>query len=226
MKLFIQRLKELYRIIFKFVTRDIWRLDFSEFGKARRRAIRYLKALIITFKGFSGQRIAREAIALSYFGLMAIVPIVALILFVASGFKLDKMLSDLLYSTFPTSTQMIDAVLNFANNILVTTKKGTFGWISFGAFAWLVIWLMINVESAFNRIWMVKEYTGIGKRIVAYLAILLLSFHDNTLPLRMGILYQIPHLRKRKPRGVQFPYHKPFLGGILRSGRTGILTAL
>ena len=175
MKLFIQRLKELYRIIFKFVTRDIWRLDFSEFGKARRRAIRYLKALIITFKGFSGQRIAREAVALSYFGLMAIVPIVALILFVASGFKLDKMLSDLLYSSFPTSTQMIDAVLNFANNILVTTKKGTFGWISFGAFAWLVIWLMINVESAFNRIWMVKEYTGIGKRIVAYLAILLLS---------------------------------------------------
>ncbi|HOG42094.1 MAG TPA: hypothetical protein PLI69_06115 [Bacteroidales bacterium] len=111
-------MKELYRIIFKFLTRDIWRLDFSEFGKARRRAIRYLKALIITFRGFSGQRIAREAVALSYFGLMAIVPIVALILFVASGFGLDKMLYELLYSSFPNSSQMIDAVLNFANNIM------------------------------------------------------------------------------------------------------------
>ncbi|NMB36498.1 MAG: YihY/virulence factor BrkB family protein [Bacteroidales bacterium] len=162
-------------MIFKFITKDIWRLDFSEFGKARRRAIRYLKALIITFKGFSGQRIAREAVALSYFGLMALVPIAALILFVASGFRLDKMLSDLLYASFPTNTQVIDAILNFANNILITTKKGTFGWISFGAFVWLVIWLLINIEAAFNRIWMVKKKSGIGKRILVYIAILLLS---------------------------------------------------
>lgn len=175
MRLFFQRCKELYRMIFKFITKDIWRLDFSEFGKARRRAIRYLKALIITFKGFSGQRIAREAVALSYFGLMALVPIAALILFVASGFGLDKMLSDLLYASFPTSTQMIDAILNFANNILITTKKGTFGWISFGTFVWLVIWLLINIEAAFNRIWMVKKKSGIGKRIIIYVAILLLS---------------------------------------------------
>ena len=141
---------------------------------------------------------------------MAIVPIVSTDPVVASGFKLDKMLSDLLYSSFPTSTQMIDAVLNFANNILVTTKKGTFGWISFGAFAWLVIWLMINVESAFNRIWMVKEYTGIGKRIVAYLAILLLSPFMIILFLYGWDIISDSSPPQAQTSGHSVPYHKPF----------------
>jgi membrane protein len=164
-----------YKSVIKFITNDIWRLDFSELSNFKARLIRHLKVLIITLKEFGKLRVGREAVALSYFGIMAAVPLVAVILAVSNGFGLNQKLSDMLYSSFPTSTDLIAAILGFANNIVVSIDKGAFGWISFITFVWLVIWLMLNIEGAFNRIWKVEKSRSLWKRGLVYLTILILS---------------------------------------------------
>ncbi len=175
MRLFLARIKDFIRRLVKFLTRDIWALDFSELSNARKRLFRSIQAFILTAKGFASERVGREAVALSQFTMMAFIPMIAVILFVSHGFGLDRLLSQTLMESFPTSTQLIQVIMDYALNIVKATESGVFGWISFLSFVWTIVWLMINVELAFNRIWEVKEPRKAWKRATVYIAIMLLT---------------------------------------------------
>ncbi len=175
MRLFLARIKDIIKMFVKFLTKDIWVLDFSELSDARKRFVRNAQAFLLTAKGFAKERIGREAIALSRFTTLAFIPMIAVILFITHGFGLDRILSDTLLASFPTSTQLIHVIMEYAMNLVKATESGAFGWISFLSFVWTIVWLMINVEIAFNRIWQVKEPRKLWQRIAVYFAILLVT---------------------------------------------------
>jgi membrane protein len=175
MKLFLARIRDLIRIFVKFVTKDIWALDFSELSDARKRLVRHLQALILTARGFGRERVGREAIALSQFTMLAFVPMVAVILFITSGFGIDRILADSLAESFPSSMPLVNTIVAYADNIVAATQNGLFGWISFLSFLWTIIWLMLNVGIAFNRIWQVRQPRRIWHRLAVYLAILFVT---------------------------------------------------
>jgi len=175
MRLFLARIRDFIQTLVKFLTKDIWALDFSELSRFRKNCIKSIQAFILTAKGFANERIGREAIALSRFTTMAFIPMIALILFVSSGFGLEEKLSQSLTESFPTSTQLVQVITGYANNIVQATENGVFGWISFLCFVWTVVWLMINIEIAFNRIWQVKVPRKLWKRLTIYFAIMLVT---------------------------------------------------
>lgn len=175
MKLFLARIRDLIRRFVKFVTKDIWALDFSELSDARKRLVRNLQALILTARGFGRERVGREAIALSQFTMLAFVPMVAVILFITSGFGIDRILADSLAESFPSSMPLVNTIVAYADNIVAATQNGLFGWISFLSFLWTIIWLMLNVGIAFNRIWQVRQPRRIWHRLAVYLAILFVT---------------------------------------------------
>lgn len=173
MRKLIATIFDFVRSLVEFFTKDLWLLDFEKMSERRQKRARRVQALIMSTKGFIKNRVGREAVALSFFSTMAAVPMVAAILFVSNGFGLDKILSDMLYESFPTSSDLISFILETANNILTATHKGAFGWISFVSFIWLVFWMMINIGIAFNRIWKVEEQRKIWERAAVYFSILL-----------------------------------------------------
>lgn len=175
MRLFLARIKDIIKMFVKFLTKDIWVLDFSELSDARKRFVRNAQAFLLTAKGFAKERIGREAIALSRFTTLAFIPMIAVILFITHGFGLDRILSDTLLASFPTSTQLIHVIMEYAMNLVKATESGAFGWISFLSFVWTIVWLMINVEIAFNRIWQVREPRKLWQRIAVYFAIMLVT---------------------------------------------------
>ena len=173
MRLFLARIKDFISSLLRFLTRDIWALDFSQLSNARKRLLRNVQAFLLTAKGFTSERVGREAVALSQFTILAFVPLVAVILFVSHGFGLDRILSDYLAESFPTSSQLVSVIIDYAMNLVKATESGLFGWISFLSFIWTVIWLMLNIGIAFNRIWQVKEPRKLWQRILLYIALLL-----------------------------------------------------
>lgn len=175
MRLFLARIKDLIRMLVKFLTKDIWALDFSQLSDARKRLFKSIQAFLLTAKGFAKERVGREAIALSQFTVLAVIPMIAVILFISNGFGLDQILSDRLRESFPTSTQLIQVITDYALNLIRATENGIFGWISFLSFIWTIIWLMINVEVAFNRIWQVREPRKLWQRVTVYFAIMLVT---------------------------------------------------
>ena len=175
MRLFWARIKDFFKMLVKFLTKDIWALDFSELSNARKRLFKSIQAFILTARGFAKERVGREAVALSQFTILAFIPMIAVILFVSHGFGLDRLLSDSLMESFPTSTQLIQVIMDYAINLIKATENGVFGWISFLSFVWTVLWLMINVEVSFNRIWQVPVPRKLWQRIAVYFAIMLVT---------------------------------------------------
>ena len=59
----------------KFLSDDIWLLDLEELSKAKARFVKYTKILLLTIKTFSAEKIGFQAVALSFFSTMSVVPL-------------------------------------------------------------------------------------------------------------------------------------------------------
>lgn len=154
---------------------DIWKIDHEELSRARARFIKYTKVMIITIKTFANERIGFQAVALSFFSTMSVVPFIAIMFAITGGLGLADKLKELLYSYFENSQQTIDLILGFSNNIISEAQSSAVGLVSSLLFAFIVISMMLNVEKVFNNVWQVRKARNIFKRISFVLAMLLLS---------------------------------------------------
>lgn len=173
----------------QFVTEDIWNLDLSTFSRAGARFVRYMRVLIITVKTFSSERIGQQAVSLSFFGTMAMVPFLAVTFAVTDGFGLRDSLQEMLYGYFDANQEAVDVMIGFADNILNAAQSSTMGLISALMFVWLVFWMMISVESAFNIVWKVKKSRNIFRRLAVYGTILVLSPFVVLILFSAGFMY-------------------------------------
>jgi membrane protein len=158
-----------------FFRNDIWTLEMEELSKARARLIKYLKVMLITIKTFANERIGFQAVALSFFSTMSVVPFVAITFGITDGFGLGETLKDFLYMYFNNSQQIIDTVLGFAQNIIDTAKSSAMGLVSALLFFWIVVWMMMNVEKVFNNVWRVPKSRKLLKRLSVIIAMLIVS---------------------------------------------------
>ena len=171
----IKKVKYHKERIRNFLSDGIWQADLEELSKAKARFVKYVKILIITIKTFSAEKIGFQAVALSFFGTMAVVPFLAVAFAVTDGFGLSEILKNLLYAKFSGSPEIIGTLMTFANNIIDTAQSSTMGLISALLFVWLVIWMMISVENVFNNVWQVRKSRKFWKRFSFYIAILFIS---------------------------------------------------
>ena len=167
-------IKKTYRLK-SFISDDIWTLDLEDFSKAKARAIKYLKVMMITIRTFSSEKIGFQAVALSFFSTMAVVPFIAIAFAVTGGLGLDDKLSELLYTYFNNSQQVIDIVQEFAQNIISSAETGWVGLVSSLLFVWTVIWMMMSVERVFNNVWRVGKARNLFKRLSVISIMLIVS---------------------------------------------------
>lgn len=158
-----------------FLRDDIWELEMEELSKTKARSVKYMKVLLITFKTFSSEKIGFQAVALSFFSTMSVVPFIAIVFAVTGGLGLAERLETFLYSYFTNSQQMIDFILVAANNIIETSLGGGMGFISGLLFLWIVVWLMLSVERVFNNVWKVQKSRNIFKRLSYILGMLIIA---------------------------------------------------
>ncbi|MEF9931880.1 MAG: YhjD/YihY/BrkB family envelope integrity protein, partial [Bacteroidales bacterium] len=155
MKDLLDEIMGFYRWFIKFITLDIWNLNINDFGKAKRRFIRYLKVAIITIKKSGNDKLGLYAVSLSFFSTMAVVPFAAVAFVVTGGLGLERRLQELLLESFSENTEVLQWVIQFADNIVASSRQGLFGVISFIFFIGTVVWLILSIEKAFNDIWKV-----------------------------------------------------------------------
>ncbi len=158
-----------------FFNEDIWKLELEELSKARARFVKYMKVLLITIKTFSAEKIGFQAVALSFFSTMSVIPFIAIVFAVTGGLGLADKLKEFLYAYFNNSQQVIDTVLGFAQNIIDTAQSSALGLVSALMFVFIVIWMMLSVERVFNNVWRVQKSRNILKRLSIIVAMLLVA---------------------------------------------------
>jgi membrane protein len=158
-----------------FFRNDIWEMELEELSKAKARFIKYVKVMLITIKTFADEKIGFQAVALSFFSTMSVVPFIAIMFAITGGLGLSDKLKELLYAYFNNSQQTIDTILRFADNIIQNAQSSAMGLVSSMMFAFIVIWMMLNVEKVFNNVWKVRKSRNIFKRLSFIFALVILS---------------------------------------------------
>ena len=171
----MKRLTNRTRRLKRFFSDDIWTLELEELSRAKARFIKYMKVMMITIKTFSSEKIGFQAVALSFFSTMSVIPFVAIVFAVTGGFGLADKLKEFLYDYFNNSQQVIDTVLGFAENIIVTAESSAMGLVSALLFFWIVVWMMMNVERVFNNVWMVQKSRNLFRRLTVIISMLAVS---------------------------------------------------
>jgi membrane protein len=158
-----------------FFNEDIWQMELEELSRAKARFIKHMKVLLITIKTFSAEKIGFQAVALSFFSTMSVVPFLAIVFAVTGGLGLADKLTSFLYEYFNNSQQAIDMVLGFAQNILDTAQSSAMGLFSALTFVFIVVWMMLNVERVFNNVWRVQTSRNIFKRLSIIIPMLIVA---------------------------------------------------
>ena len=141
----------------KLFSDQLWELNMESLSGARRRIVRFIKLIRITFNEFAEQKMGFQCVALSYFSALAIVPFAAFIFAVGGGLGVGDKLSELAHRILPTNPEFIDTVLDKADNIIHIARSGVVGVIGAFAFLWTIIWLFFQIERVFNNVWGIRK---------------------------------------------------------------------
>ena len=144
--------------VFTYFTDTILRRNANSYRNPRVRwAVRQYKLLFYTARGLIAHDTIVRSAALTFYTLISIVPILALVFAVVKGFGLLDGLIDDLYALFPQNVEVLDYMVEFARKALANTQGGLIALVSVVTLFWAVIRVFGSVESAFNNIWEVQS---------------------------------------------------------------------
>ena len=132
---------------------------------------------VITFSGkrYAGDQLGQQAIVLTYYTLFSIVPLAALLFGIAKGFGLDRHLLEAIYSRFPAHHELVDYICEFADKTLRQSSGGVVAGVGVIALFWTVIWLINNIEKAFNVVWGLPPRRNVFRKFSSYLSLVLIT---------------------------------------------------
>lgn len=133
------------------------------------------KLLLYMLQGLSTHATMVRSAALTYYTLVSIVPVVALVFAVVKGFGLADGLVQNLYSVFPQIPEVVDYLVEFSQKALARTQGGLVALFSLLALFWSVWSVFGSIEDAFNNIWEVKNTRSWSRKISDYITVIVFA---------------------------------------------------
>ena len=161
--------------IVHFIRYDMWRRTATEFdGFFQRLGYEIIRTIVLVVRGFTSKNLNDKAKSLTYSLIFAIIPILAMIVAVAKGFGVADVIEQQLNHSFLGETNLVPTIMEMVQRYLDTAQDGLFIGIGLVILLWAVYSFFQSVETAFNRIWNVKNSRSILRQVTTYIAILVL----------------------------------------------------
>lgn len=136
---------------------------------------KFTRLLWLASLRFTADRNSLRAVALTYYTLFAIVPMLALAFGIAKGFALQEKLQEILSEKLANQREILEWIYQFADSTLQQTQSGVIAGAGVIVLIWTVMWLANNVEKSFNAIWNLPSHGNIFRRLSDYLALILIT---------------------------------------------------
>ena len=136
---------------------------------------KFARLLWLAARRFTADRNSLRAVALTYYTLFAIVPMLALAFGIAKGFALQEKLQEILSEKLANQREILAWIYQFADSTLQQTQSGVIAGAGVIVLFWTVMWLANNVEKSFNAIWNLPAHGYFFRRLSDYLALILIT---------------------------------------------------
>jgi membrane protein len=161
--------------IISFCKDEIWLLHEQKLPPFKAALIKSLKIALLSAQGFTRDLCTLRASALTLYSLLSIVPVIAMLFGVAKGFGFEKTLTERLIEQAHQQDELVLKVINFAQNLLDSTKGGVVAGIGIVVLFWTIISLIGNIEESFNHIWKIGRNRSISRKFSDYLSLMFLA---------------------------------------------------
>lgn len=173
-KRLIDRINETVKQVIHFLTYEIWRISAHELSKPMRFFISMMKTIILAIRGFNSEQLQTKASALTYRTLLAIVPLLAVILGVAQGFRIQDNVREELLKYFPGRELELNKAISFVESYLSQAQGGVILGVGLVFLFYTVINLISSIEVTFNDIWQIQKNRPWKRKIIDYMALFLI----------------------------------------------------
>ncbi len=154
---------------------DIWKMRREELSARKAFLIRVLRILVLSIRGLRQDRCPLRASALTFYSLLSIVPVVAVLFGVARGFGFGEVLEQKLLTSFAEYEFIVGRIIGYSRRLLDNTQGGLVAVSGLLFLLWTVIKLLGNIESSFNDIWNIRDQRSIVRKITDYTTIMIIS---------------------------------------------------
>ena len=158
-----------------FLTVDIWKIQLSGIGRLKSSAIRLIRIIVLSVRGFYEDNLPLRASALTFYSLLSLVPVLAMAFGIAKGFGFQKMLEKRLLENFRGQEELLTQMIGYAHSLLESTKGGLVAGIGVAVLFWSVVKVLTHIENSFNDIWGIKSARTFGRKFSDYLSIMLIG---------------------------------------------------
>ncbi len=158
-----------------FLERDVWKIPLKELPPRKSFIIKQLRIFILAVRGFQEDDLHLRASSLTYYSLLAIVPVVALGFGIAKGFGLEVLLEKQLREVFTGREEVFEWIMNFAYSMIESTQGGLVAGIGMAILLYTIIIVLFYVEESFNGIWQIKQSRPFARKVSDYFAMIFIG---------------------------------------------------
>ncbi len=168
-------LKDLFIKGKNYLLSDIWKIDLNHLPNYYRFFIKGLRTFSLAYRGFKEDKVNLRASALTFYSVLSVVPVMAMIFGIAKGFGFEQKLQMLLFENLKGQEEVANWLITFSGNMLNNVKGGWIFGIGLAFLLWTVLQVLGNIENAFNSIWQVKRSRVFFRKFSDYFSIMLVA---------------------------------------------------
>lgn len=158
-----------------FFQEDLWNFPLSQETGSRHFCFKWIRIFYLAIREFVQKQCTLHASSLTYYTLMSIVPVLAMLLAIAKGFGYQEFLRTELLLHFKDQQDIWLEIFNYAEKLLEQTRGGILASMGLILLFWSVTQLIHNMESTFNHIWNVKKTRSWRRAFSDYFAVIFLA---------------------------------------------------
>lgn len=152
---------------------DVWKFSPDKNRPVLSFFLRGARYLYFFVEAFSKKECYLKGSLLTFYSLIAIVPLFAIVFSIAEGLGFDQFLQQQILETFHEQQYILSNALGFAHALLSNIRSGTI----FGAGALVLFFsvfsLFENIEKSLNSIWNVTKHRSVTRRAINYITALI-----------------------------------------------------
>ncbi len=158
-----------------FVQREVWQIPLKDLPPRKSFLIKQLRIFILAMRGFKEDELFIRASSLTYYTLLATVPVVAMAFGIAKGFGLEAFVESQLREIFSGREEVFNWIMEFAYSMLETTQGGLIAGVGLIILIYTIVIVLIYVEETFNGIWQIKKPRPFSRRVSDYFAMMFVA---------------------------------------------------
>ncbi len=157
-----------------FFLETIWTFRLNTLSLSKAIVLKICRIIVLTIRFFLQNRCALHAASLTYYTLLATVPILALMFGIARGYGFDKILREKLFAMLQENPMLAEKILEFTDSAISNASGGVITGIGVLFLIWTAVKLLASIENSFNGIWGVKCGRSWNRKFCDYLTLLVI----------------------------------------------------